>query len=170
MRYLCLYAIVFVLYAAGPPTADVAGALPDFSKTPGAVNPRIGKLEICTPGFLNSQIDLGTTRKHRVLKNYDRSITEIAKVEIDLLVPFALGGSNAEENLWPQDLAPAPAAAEKNLLEAWLVTQVCQNRVDLAEAQRLIAIDWTKLYQMMLTQKEFPAKPGSKKSKAKKKR
>jgi hypothetical protein len=65
--------------------------------------------------------------------------------EFDHLVPLALAGSASDPaNLWPE---PGPSPNPKDALEARLARLVCERRIALASAQRLIAEDWVAAYR-----------------------
>jgi hypothetical protein len=67
--------------------------------------------------------------------------------ELDNLIPLELGGSNDLRNLWPQPLAPAPGAHEKDQLENTLHRLYCEGRLSLAEARNAVAKDWVSSYR-----------------------
>jgi hypothetical protein len=62
-----------------------------------------------------------------------------AESELDHLVPLELGGANDAANLWPE-VGPLPNA--KDSVERALNRAVCDGRITLARAQRVIAADW----------------------------
>lgn len=77
-----------------------------------------------------------------------RNAGENQVCEIDHLVPLELGGSDSIENLWPQCGPPDVRLRDryfkqKDLVENYLSAQVKEGAMDLAEAQRQIARDWT---------------------------
>jgi len=74
--------------------------------------------------------------------------------EIDHLISLELGGADEITNLWPQPYDQHPGAHEKDAVENWLHRQVCTGKMELQEAQRLIASDWYMVYLQM--QKEKP--------------
>ena len=69
--------------------------------------------------------------------------------EVDHLIPLSLGGDNAIANLWPEASEPQPGFHEKDEVEAHLHREVCAGRMDLADAQRAIAIDWLSVYHQI---------------------
>jgi hypothetical protein len=66
---------------------------------------------------------------------------------LDLLIPAELGGSVDEGNVWPQPLAPRPAAQEKAALAKYLRQQVCSRKMNLVDVQSAIATNWYALYR-----------------------
>jgi hypothetical protein len=69
--------------------------------------------------------------------------------EIDHLISLELGGDNGLKNEWPQPYEPRPGAHEKDEVENWLHSQVCNGSMDLGEAQRRISSDWYEVYLEM---------------------
>lgn len=67
--------------------------------------------------------------------------------EVDHLIPLELGGDNTLSNLWPEAAEPVPGFHEKDKVENYLHGAVCAGAIPLAEAQRQIASDWTKVWR-----------------------
>jgi hypothetical protein len=70
--------------------------------------------------------------------------------EVDHLIPLCLGGADDDKNLWPQprrSIEKEFPAELKDDLEHRLCKMVCAGEVDVAEAQREIADDWTESYR-----------------------
>ena len=77
--------------------------------------------------------------------------------EADHLTPLSIGGSNSIRNLWPEPLRLNVdgydlGAVTKDALEERLHWLVVSGRLDLKEAQRAIATDWTAAYQRYVGQ------------------
>jgi hypothetical protein len=74
--------------------------------------------------------------------------------EIDHLVALELGGSDTMANLWPECSAgyngwQGPGFRDKDGFENYLWYHVCVDRdVSLEEAQRQIATDWRKYWEI----------------------
>jgi hypothetical protein len=69
--------------------------------------------------------------------------------ELDHLISLELGGADTLDNIWPQcgpsDVAlPQRFFKEKDTVENFLAMQVRAGRMDLIDAQRGIATDWTQ--------------------------
>jgi hypothetical protein len=110
---------------------------------------------VCTPGAVAStdlRIVCGTSTRGR--RDVSRELRRAAFVsyglpprqppgayEVDHLVPLELGGSNELPNLWPE---AAPGYHDKDRVENELHRRVCAGTMTLEDAQRSIAIDWTK--------------------------
>ena len=67
--------------------------------------------------------------------------------EVDHLVSLELGGSNSAANLFPEAATPRPGSHEKDRLENALHREVCEGRISLPRAQRLIARNWVAAYR-----------------------
>jgi hypothetical protein len=70
--------------------------------------------------------------------------------EVDHLIPLCLGGADDDANLWsePRRSIELEWSAElKDDLEARLCQLVCAGEMDIGQAQRDIADDWTEAYR-----------------------
>jgi hypothetical protein len=68
--------------------------------------------------------------------------------EVDYLITPALGGADDIRNLWPESSASTDWNAEvKDALEDHLRSMVCSGQLDLATAQREIAMNWIEAYK-----------------------
>jgi hypothetical protein len=81
--------------------------------------------------------------------------------EYDHLISLELGGgANDSRNLWPEN-GGAPNLKDK--VENYLHTRVCDGRMLLARAQRIVALDWARYYMTVvvppLTQPTPPKQP-----------
>ena len=72
--------------------------------------------------------------------------TPLQSVELDHLLPIALGGNTSVANLWPQPWDGTDGAHVKDVLEARLAAMVCAGQLPLATAQHDIATDWVAAY------------------------
>ena len=65
--------------------------------------------------------------------------------EYDHFVPLELGGAtNDSRNLWPE---PGASPNPKDKVEDYLNREVCERRLTLARAQKLIAANWIAVYR-----------------------
>lgn len=115
--------------------------LPNPALTPGAV--RTTSIADVCPHAHTAAIRKGLTAatKREVFRRYGVTQTRDA-YELDHLVSLELGGSNDVANLWPQAYHGRLNAHDKDALENQLHALVCAGRLELAEAQRAIAVDW----------------------------
>lgn len=113
------------------------GVLPDPSCTPGKALPGVTEAEVCTPGWAAQHRDVPASVRRQVLASYG----DPAKpYEVDHLISLELGGTNDPANLWPE---PGPIPNPKDAVENRLHRLVCSGRLDLADAQKQVAADWT---------------------------
>jgi hypothetical protein len=129
----------------------------------------------CTPGALNAAVTQATIHKTICRSGYSSkvrpstSVTEPEKLasirayglhrragayEYDHLISLELGGAaNDRRNLWPE---PGASPNLKDKDENYLHKRVCDGRMSLARAQRIIARDWVTFYK-----KHVKPKPSS---------
>jgi len=122
-------------------TCHANALLPDPRCTPGQAT--WDTLEVvCTQRTTNVR-NVPEARKRAVLKSYGAHRGKAGDLEIDHLVPLELGGTNSQNNLWPQ---PAPLYHSKDRLENELHALVCAGEMELTQAQHDIETDWVALY------------------------
>lgn len=127
-------------------TATNGALLPDTACTPGAANPDLTREVLCAPGFTTRQYRHVTeAQKRRVYSRHGIATHAAGEYEVDHLLAIEDGGANDDANLWPEPASPAPGFHQKDLVETYVHRQVCAGALDLAEAQRQIASDWTSL-------------------------
>ncbi|MCL4384236.1 HNH endonuclease [Patescibacteria group bacterium] len=124
-------------------------SLPDKSCTPGATMPGVTKEQVCTVGYSSSVRNVPVTVKSEIYKEYGIETHVTGEYEIDHLISLELGGSNDKSNLWPEAAEPKPGYHEKDQVENYLHTQVCNGMMNLVEAQQKIATNWLQVYQKM---------------------
>jgi len=126
---------------------SVAG-LPDRHCTPGATWSRVTQQDIRSTICLR-----GWTATVRPPESYTEALkriqirqygyydgTRLGNYEEDHLIPLELGGNPASPaNLWPE---AHPASYAKDAVEGTLNRAVCSGRIQLAPAQRAIALNW----------------------------
>lgn len=125
--------------------AGPASLYPNSALTPGDVFPGVTSKEVCTPGYATSVRAVTSAEKDQVYKRYGVK-NEPGKDEVDHFVSLELGGSNALANLWPEPYEPKPGAREKDKVENYLHTQVCNGAMTLPQAQDAIRQDWYAVY------------------------
>jgi hypothetical protein len=124
------------------------GGLPDPRCTPGARFSRVSRAQVCRPGYASAVRNVPAARKNAVYRAYGISgHFDGRDGEVDHLVSLELGGSNAAANLFPEAASPRPGSHEKDRLENTLHREVCDGRISLRRAQRLIARDWVAAYR-----------------------
>jgi hypothetical protein len=141
----------FERFAPGSRPADALvvvepGVLPVRSLTPGATRP-VRLDELCD-GRQSTDRPISSAVRQAVLRDYRMEAVPAHEYELDYLITPELGGSEDRLNLWPERYgARVWNARVKDELEQLLPQLVCRGRVDLATAQRDIAVDWIAAYK-----------------------
>ena len=147
-----------IRHAATFARTDDGVVLPDGVATPGAVFDDVTASDICEFHYTQGVRQPRFNTKVSSFANYGISIHDRDIYQVDHLVPISLGGSNAEENIWPQPHDEKAGAAQKDLLERQLRGLVCSNKLTLTEAQTSIAHNWWRAYNKYMG---LPIDPGS---------
>ncbi len=122
--------------------------LPDHACTPGKL--MTTDLHIICGQSTKERRNVPTALKKQVAEAYGLTYPETAgMMEIDHLIPLALGGDNDAANLWPEIASPTPGFHEKDKVELNLHNRVCDGEVSLNEAVQIITGDWKKYYKQM---------------------
>jgi hypothetical protein len=124
---------------------------PDPTCTPGALNPAVTQASIdrtiCVEGWT------ATVRPPESITEPEKAASvaaygdtgSLGDYEYDHSVPLELGGAtNDPRNLWPE---PGATPNPKDAVENELRKQVCDGQIRLAQAQREIVTNWTRLAQ-----------------------
>ena len=126
-----------------------SNGLPDPACTPGAVFPKATAEQICTPGYSSKVRNVPSAVKDKVYAEYGITSHEPGQYEVDHLVALELGGSNAIANLWPEPAEPRPGFHEKDKVEDYLHTQLCDGKLSLQQVQVQIASDWVAVFKKL---------------------
>ena len=160
-----------------PPTAGCTvkmsrgHPIPDPSCSPGAVNPTLTLKLLKTKGFTTKCVrNMATTPAQkaqtyawynipRPQNNQGNSMT----CELDHIVSLQLGGADTLDNLWPQcgpNGVPLPKRhfKLKDDVENFIARQIKAGAMDMKDAQRRIAEDWTQFVDVALSAKRGPKK------------
>ena len=142
-------------------TAIALNAMPDRTKTPGAMRADIGVTEVCTIKWGQDRRHVTARMKRDVLKAYAGRITcKAGQCEIDHLVPRELGGADDVLNLWPEPYDGPWGAHAKDKLENCMHVRVCdtlkmsgkvagQRMLD--DYQWQMASDWPLAYRALIS-------------------
>jgi hypothetical protein len=134
--------------------------MPDLHCTPGALNPAVTQATIhktiCRSGYSSSirpSTSVTGPEKLASIRAYGFH-SGAGSYEYDHLISLELGGAaNDPRNLWPESGAsPNP----KDKVENYLHARVCDGRVSLARAQRIIALGWVTFYNLNVKPKPKP--------------
>jgi hypothetical protein len=136
--------------------------MPDPHCTPGALNPAVTQASIhntiCRSGYSGSirpSTSVTGPEKLASIRAYGLHQGPSA-YEYDHLISLELGGAaNDSRNLWPENGA-SPNLKDK--VENYLHARVCDGRMSLARAERIIAFGWVSFYNHNLKPKP-KAKP-----------
>jgi hypothetical protein len=142
--------ILAIALMASPVWADTT-IVPDPTLTPGAVRTTDVAL-ICSAGTRELR-HWSRERDDFILREYGLPAGPHPQYEIDHLVPLGLGGADDDKNLWPEprrSIEPQWNAEAKDRLEWRLRDLVCGGQLDVREAQKAIAEDWTEAYRKFI--------------------
>jgi hypothetical protein len=131
--------------------------MPDPSCSPGAVNPTLTVAVLTAKGFTTDCVrDRATSANKKEITYKWYKVPKPAHntgqgqvCELDHIISLELGGADTLENIWPQ-CGPSRAVLnsrffkQKDMVENFLADEVATMRIDLADAQRGIAQDWTQ--------------------------
>jgi hypothetical protein len=134
-------------------------SLPDRQLTPGSFQP-VRLQDVCSAKSYEQASVSSVSLKKKVLEEYGMPATAASDHEIDFLVIPELGGTEDIRNLWPEPYSSTVWNAHvKDELEERLRNLVCEQKLDLATAQRDIAADWISAYKKYF-HTDTPVPPG----------
>jgi hypothetical protein len=120
-------------------------ALPVASITPGATWD-VSAEDLCS-GTTHTR-PISAAMRTEVLNAYGVEGVPSDQYELDYLITPELGGATDVRNLWPQRYTSSIWNARvKDELERLLPRMVCGRKLDLATAQRDMAVDWVAAYK-----------------------
>jgi hypothetical protein len=144
-----LIASATIYLQSAPGTNSLAArhrlALPVATLTPGAAWD-VSVDELCSGTAQTWPIT--TAMRAEVVNAYGVQDLPSDQYELDFLITPELGGATDARNLWPQRYeSPIWNARVKDELERLLPRLVCGRKLDLATAQRDMAVDWVAAYK-----------------------
>ena len=123
-----------------------AVSVPNPSLTPGATV-LVSRGEVCQESNTKNKA-VPVTLRRQVFDEYGIRSAQPNAYEVDYLITPALGGADDIHNLWPQSYTATVWNAQvKDALEDHLRDMVCDGQLDLATAQREIAMNWIDAYK-----------------------
>lgn len=146
-----------------PPTAKCTSQesngvpIPDPACTPGAINPTLTADVLRDPNFTtkcvrnnatSAQQKNGTYQWYNI-KHPANNTGATQTCELDHLISLELGGADTLDNIWPQ-CGPSNVTLtkryfkQKDMVENYLAAQVKAGKMNLSDAQKGIATDWTQ--------------------------
>jgi hypothetical protein len=124
----------------------VVVSLPDSTITPGATL-LVSRPAVCAQENIKNK-PVPAVLQRRVFEEYGIAGADPRAYEVDYLITPALGGADDIRNLWPHSYSATLWNAQvKDALEDHLRQMVCDGQLDLATAQREIAVNWIEAYK-----------------------
>lgn len=132
--------------------------LPIQSITPGEADPRLTSAVLLDPKFRTGPYRPSTSVTNKIkvktfaLYGIAATPANMKAYELDHLISIELGGASTIKNLWPEpwdvnvggfDLGAHTKDKAENAVRRAFVAR----KITLAEAQRLISVDWTVAYK-----------------------
>lgn len=142
-----LAAALLVAATTGASAQD-AIVYPDPSLTPGSIRTTDVAM-ICGTGTSQFR-HWDRERSDLIFARYGIAPADRIQYTLDHLVPLEIGGADTIDNIWPEprrSLAGEWDDTRKDELERRLGVLVCNGELDVREAQREIAEDWTEAYR-----------------------
>jgi hypothetical protein len=134
------------LWSGGEPVRASTLMLPDRNLTPGATV-LMSRDEVCRAGGMRNK-PVPAAVQRQVFQEYGMRSVRQRAYEVDYLITPALGGADDIHNLWPESYeATLWNAHVKDQLEDYLRDRVCAGTIDLASAQRDLAVNWIAAYK-----------------------
>jgi hypothetical protein len=124
---------------------DLARSRPNTALTPGATI-LLSRSAVCSQANVKNK-EVPASVQRIVFAEYGLAQAQPRAYEVDYLVTSALGGADDIRNLWPHSDSSVWNARVKDTLEDRLRDMVCDGSLDLADAQREIAVDWIGAYR-----------------------
>jgi hypothetical protein len=131
--------------------------LPDPKCTPGATNPSLTVKVLRDPDFRTRCVRSHATSEEQKNGTYmwynihhpEQNSGVMQTCELDHLISLELGGADTLDNIWPQCGPPnvvlsARFFKQKDMVENFVAALVKAGSIDLGDAQRRIADDWTQ--------------------------
>jgi hypothetical protein len=134
------------LWSGGESVRASALMIPDPALTPGATV-LMTRDEVCRATSTKNK-PVSSALQREVFREYGMRSARPRAYEVDYLITPALGGADDIHNLWPESYeAIVWNAHVKDQLEDYLRDRVCAGTLDLAMAQRDLAVNWIDAYK-----------------------
>jgi hypothetical protein len=131
--------------------------IPDPNCSPGAINPTLTLKVLKTKGFTTKCVREQATSKKQKEATYKwygipkpkNNSGKTQTCELDHIISLQLGGADTLENLWPQCGPSGVALSKRHFklkddVENYLARQIKAGNINLEDAQKGIAEDWTQ--------------------------
>lgn len=129
---------------------------PDPHCTPGAVDTAVTDANVdqtvCRAGYVASVTPpdrLTAALKRQLMGAYNIPDTRSQEYELDRFIPLEAGGSSDARNLWPEPNTFLRYHGghglhnDKDAVEAYLSSAICQHKVTASAVRAAVAADWT---------------------------
>lgn len=138
---------------------EVLRLLPDKELTPGDTHP-VDLADLCSQREEDLDPSVPDPVRKIVFQEYGMGNTQTDGYQVDYLINPQLGGTADVRNLWPESYDSSVWNAHaKDALEERLHRMVCDNQIDLADAQHEIATDWIAAYKKYFHAESLPRRP-----------
>ncbi len=155
MKYLLMFLIGLSSFLNAQDYSNKTLVYPFYPRETGSVYKNLDISTLCEVGYTKRVRSVTTDTKHRVFKRYGVTKGHYREYEVDHIISLALGGNNAESNLFPQPYEVylvvngkniRMGAREKDVVENNLRKRVCKFEITPKEAQEIITTDWVGYY------------------------
>lgn len=117
---------------------------PNNITTPGAKS-KANEAQVCAADFEAKAKPVAGWQRAEALSRYGKRAND-ESIEVDHLIPVAIGGTNDPDNLWPIPDNKEYGVAAKRELDVKLRELVCNKTLPLKTAQDAVRKDWVKAY------------------------
>lgn len=114
--------------------------------TPGKYDVTVALPDILQPNVRRNRPTLTAAVKDRVVSGYKLVGVPSFLYVFDHLVPFSLGGTTDDRNIWPMPVIGLYSASMKDVLEDHVLTAIHHGNIGLQAARRRFADDWLEYF------------------------
>lgn len=148
MRFKNLNSLLLVILFTFTASFSSADYFEQSNKYPTSPDPVVTPGKLCTHGkrryaenIVYCERDVDSSLKRQIITNYDKKLgyqirtMEREDFKIDHFIPLSIGGSNDQENLWPQHKS---VYEYSDRLESHVANLMFEDKIKQAEAIRVI--------------------------------
>jgi len=130
-------------------SCSTEGIFPDMECSPGDIFVECTPEQMCVRGYSATVRKMPKSKKNRVYEMYGIPKERQKNYVIDHIISLQLCGSNEIKNLFPQNRAGEFNSRVKDRVENYLKRSVCNDNIELKDAQTIISEDWLAVYNHM---------------------